>query len=194
MTKNRVLLIDVTTRKSAIVHNLTDTGYEVVGCHNDLNNLHAKVLLAQPDVLIICINQSCENLVTELKQVNDEDALPIIVFTDNTDFDWMEEVFESGVISFIYKGLEPIRIPSIIEAAKLRHSQLAVLKSELNEAKHKLQSRVVIDKAKGMLMEYQKMSEKQAYRALQKTAMDQATTILDIAQQTIRALNKKFDY
>ena len=53
----------------------------------------------------------------------------------------------------------------------------------------KLKNRMLVDKAKLMLMDYQNITEPQAYRALQKTAMDQATTMVNIARQTITVLS-----
>ena len=190
MPKNRVLLIDETSADAVVAQGLVEAGYELAGCHCSVDGLHAKYLASEPEILVLCVNKPTEGLLADIQLLSEKKAVPIVLFVDSSDPQWMKKSLKVGVISYIYRGLEPIRIPAILEMAKLRFAQLQSLKLELEEAQHKLQSRVLVDRAKGMLMEYQKISEQQAYRTLQKTAMDQATTIADIARQTIAVLSK----
>ena len=190
MPKNRVLLIDETSADAVVAQGLVEAGYELAGCHCSVDGLHAKYLASEPELLVLCVNKPTEGLLADIQLLSEKKAVPIVLFVDSSDPQWMKKSLKVGVSSYIYRGLEPIRIPAILEMAKLRFAQLQSLKLELEEAQHKLQSRVLVDRAKGMLMEYQKISEQQAYRTLQKTAMDQATTIADIARQTIAVLSK----
>ncbi len=190
MPKNRVLLIDETSADAVVAQGLVEAGYELVGCHCSVDRLRAKYLASEPELLVLCVNKPTEGLLADIQLLSEKKAVPIVLFVDSSDPQWMKKSLKVGVSSYIYRGLEPIRIPAILEMAKLRFAQLQSLKLELEEAQHKLQSRVLVDRAKGMLMEYQKISEQQAYRTLQKTAMDQATTIADIARQTIAVLSK----
>jgi len=189
MQNNRILFIDETSTDAAVAQGLIEAGYVLAGCHGSKDRLKAKLLASKPDLLVLCVKTPSEGLLAELQSVSGIKALPIVLFVESSDATWMNKAVAAGVSSYIYKGLEPIRIPAILEMAKLRFAQVSALKLELQEAQDKLKSRVLVDRAKGMLMEYQKITEQQAYRALQKTAMDQATTIVDIARQTITVLS-----
>ena len=189
MQNKRVLLMDETSTDATVAQGLVEAGYELVGCHGSVDGMQAKYMAAQPELLVLCVTQPTPGLLADIQLLSDNRPMPIVLFADSSDSQWMDKALKAGVSSYIYKGLESIRIPAILEMAKLRFAQLQALKVELEETQHKLQSRVLVDRAKGMLMEYQKISEQQAYRALQKTAMDQATTIADIARQTIAVLD-----
>lgn len=189
MQNNRILFIDETSSDATVAQGLIETGYVLAGCHGSTHDLRAKCLESKPDMLVLCLKTPSESLLAELQSLSEKRPLPIVIFVENSNASWMNKAVDAGVSSYIYKGLEPIRIPAILAMAKLRFAQVQGLKQELQESQDKLKSRVLVDKAKGMLMEYQKISEQQAYRALQKTAMDQATTIVDIARQTISVLS-----
>lgn len=189
MQNNRVLFIDETAADASVAEGLIEAGYQLAGRHGSMDRLKAKFLAAKPNVLVLCVEQPRDGLLNELQALLEMQALPVVLFSDSENPMWMEKSLHAGVSSYIYKGLEPIRIGAILAMAKLRFAQVNALRLELQETQDKLQSRVLVDRAKGMLMEYQKITEQQAYRALQKTAMDQATTIVDIARQTITVLN-----
>ena len=190
MQNNRILFIDETSTDAAVAQGLIEAGYVLAGCNGSKDRLQAKLLASKPDLLVLCVKNPTEGLLAELQSLSGIKALPIVLFVESSDATWMNKAVAAGVSSYIYRGLEPIRVPAILEMAKLRFAQVSALKLELQEAQDKLKSRVLVDRAKGMLMEYQKITEQQAYRALQKTAMDQATTIVDIARQTIRVLSQ----
>lgn len=189
MQNNRVLFIYESSADAAVAQGLIEAGYVIGGCHGNKEGLQAKLLASKPDLLVLCVTAPTEGLLAELKSLSETKALPIVLFVESSDATWMNKAVAAGVSSYIYKGLEPIRIPAILEMAKLRFAQVSALKLELQEAQDKLKSRVLVDRAKGMLMEYQKITEQQAYRTLQKTAMDQATSMVDIARQTITVLS-----
>jgi response regulator NasT len=89
------------------------------------------------------------------------------------------------VSACIVAGLAPERIRPILDVAMARFQHEQALRRELADARSELQERKVIDRAKGLLMQRQSLSEQEAYEKLRKTAMDRGLKIGDVAQRIL---------
>jgi response regulator NasT len=93
----------------------------------------------------------------------------------------------AGVSAYIVAGLSPERIRPILEVAMARFEHEQGLRSELAHAKTELQDRKVIDRAKGLLMQRQSLSEDAAFAKLRKAAMDKGLRMGEVAQRMLDA-------
>jgi response regulator NasT len=93
----------------------------------------------------------------------------------------------AGVCAYIVEGLAPQRIRPILQVAMARFKHEQSLRAELQDARDELKDRKTIDRAKGILMQRQALSEKQAYDRLRKLAMDKGLKMVQIAQRMIDA-------
>jgi len=188
MQAQRVLLISLVPSLERVVPALAQSEHVLVGCYDEHKNLNAKISESSPEVVLIVADTICDDLLSELEQALNQYPLPSILFTKDSNESTLDSAVKAGVVSYIVDGLKENRIDPIIQMAVLRFNEIQTLKCEVAKVESRLNDRVIIDRAKGMLMDSQGMKEKEAYRALQKTAMDQATTIADIAEKTITVL------
>jgi two-component system, response regulator / RNA-binding antiterminator len=117
---------------------------------------------------------------------------PIVMFTNDHDSGNARAAVAAGVSAYIVAGLQSDRIRPILDVAMARfqHEQalrqeLADARSELSELSTNLQERKLIDRAKALLMERQKLSEAEAYAKLRKAAMDKNLKMADVAQRML---------
>ncbi len=117
---------------------------------------------------------------------------PIVMFTNDSDTAHARDAVAAGVTAYVVAGLSPERIRPILDVAMARfqHEQalrqeLADTRSELDELSAELRDRKTIDRAKGLLMQRQKLSEQAAYEKLRKTAMDKGLKLAEVAQRML---------
>jgi response regulator NasT len=97
----------------------------------------------------------------------------------------VKDAVAAGVTAYIVAGLAPERIRPILDVAMARFQHEQELRRELADARSELQERKVIDRAKGLLMQRQGLSEKEAYDKLRKSAMDRGLKLGEVAQRIL---------
>jgi two-component system, response regulator / RNA-binding antiterminator len=110
---------------------------------------------------------------------------PIVMFTNDEDTTHVKDAVAAGVSAYIVAGLAPERIRPILDVAMARFQHEQELRRELADARSQLQERKVIDRAKGLLMQRQNLSEQEAYEKLRKTAMDRGLKLGEVAQRIL---------
>ncbi len=114
-----------------------------------------------------------------------DERRPIVMFTSDEDTSHVPEAVAAGVTAYIVDGLAPERIRPILTVAMARFRHQEALLAELDNARGELHERKLIDRAKGLLMQRQGLSEPEAYAKLRKAAMNKGVKLADIAQQMI---------
>jgi response regulator NasT len=97
----------------------------------------------------------------------------------------MDAAMEAGVSAYIVAGLQAERIKPVLNVALARFRQEQKLLAELTETRHKLAERKIIDRAKGILMSNQRLTEDQAYQKLRSMAMNKNLKLAEIAQRIL---------
>jgi two-component system, response regulator / RNA-binding antiterminator len=117
---------------------------------------------------------------------------PIVMFTNDGDTSVVKDAVAAGVSAYIVAGLSADRIRPILDVAMARFEFEQALRKELTDAReerdeHKaeLHNRKVIDRAKGLLMQRQGLTEQVAYDRLRKAAMDKSMKLVDVAQRML---------
>jgi two-component system, response regulator / RNA-binding antiterminator len=116
-----------------------------------------------------------------------DERRPIVLFTNDGDTTHVKDAVAAGVSAYIVAGLAPERIRPILDVAMARFQHEQELRRELADAKTQLHERKVIDRAKGLLMQRQGLSEQQAYDKLRKNAMDRGLRLGEVAQRLVDA-------
>jgi len=114
--------------------------------------------------------------------------LPVVVFAESAPPDTAGQFVRRGASSFIVKGLSADRIMPIIETAMERHRLMSALQSELINSRNELSARKSIERAKGILMKQQSLSEAEAYDSMRRAAMARGLKLAEVAE-TIIALS-----
>jgi response regulator NasT len=109
------------------------------------------------------------------------------MFVDHSDQASIEAAIEAGVSAYVVDGLKQERINAVLEVAISHFNAFSRMARELEEARSELESRKVIERAKGILMKSRGLTEEAAYGLLRKTAMNQNRRIADVAQSLVTA-------
>jgi response regulator NasT len=114
---------------------------------------------------------------------------PIVMFTNDSDTRHVKDAVAAGVSAYIVAGLSSERIRPILDVAMARFQHEQALRQELAATKSELQDRKVIDRAKGLLMQRQGLSEQAAFEKMRKTAMDKGLKLADVAQRMLDVMD-----
>ena len=181
-----VLLIeDQPNTGSPLKKALTDFDYHVTKQISLNDNIMAEIELCNPDMLILAIDLPSEHVLKDLAEINKLLPLPIIIFAENDSLSVIQNAIKAGVSAYVVHELFPQRINSIISVANERFKEVQALRNELKLAKTQLESRKLIERAKGHIMQLKQVNENEAYGALRKMAMDQGTPIAMVAKNII---------
>src|SRR5207247_10937644 len=104
---------------------------------------------------------------------------PIVLLTSHADPDIAARAVDAGVLGFLVKPLRSAELGPALDVAVTRFSELEAVRSENEALKQKLESRTLVDRAKGLLMTRLGLSEPEAFRRIQKTAMDTRKTMAE---------------
>lgn len=189
----KILLIDEDpARAEALLQSLAGAGYETVGVIDPKDDLVAKVRDLAPDLIIVDMESPSRDTLEDMGRITADRPRPIVMFVDESDESSIAEAMRLGVSAYVIDGLNPARVKPILDVAVARFTEFQKLKSELDQAKVDLADRKIIERAKGLLMTRRKIPEDQAYRLLQKLAMDQNQRLVDVAR-TVLTMDRVFN-
>jgi two-component system, response regulator / RNA-binding antiterminator len=116
---------------------------------------------------------------------------PVLMFSNDANQGLIRAAVHAGVTAYLVEGLASERLAPILEVALARFAQETELRERLTQAETELAERKLIDRAKRVLMEQQKLSEPAAYAALRKRAMNQSVKLAEAARQVVEAAGPK---
>lgn len=184
----KILIVDESSIRAAILEEgLREAGFTDVERIANTNNLLRRVYAADPDVILIDLENPSRDELEQMFQVSRAVRRPVAMFVDQSDAASIQASVDAGVSAYIVDGLKKERIKSILDLCVSRFNAFARLRDELERAKSDLQERRVVDRAKGILMKSKNLSEEDAYRLLRKVAMRESKKIVEIAQSVITA-------
>ena len=164
---------------------LLENGYNVVAVLPTDTFLHERIAQLQPDMIIVDAESAARDALEHVVMATRDARRPIVLFTNDEDTSHVKDAVAAGVSAYIVAGLAPERIRPILDVAMARFQHEQQLRRELADARTELQERKVIDRAKGLLMQRQSLTEQAAYDKLRKTAMDRGLKLADVAQRML---------
>ncbi|KEQ16894.1 hypothetical protein GZ78_19775 [Endozoicomonas numazuensis] len=187
---NSVLLIGTrSSRMSVLNRALNEFGYEVMDRQELAEDLVTVVTSLSPDILVIGLDKPAPSLLEKLSLISKSAPLPVVMFVEQTTDNIVQQAIRSGVNAYIVADLQPQRLKTIIDIAVARFQEYQSLRDELEQTRNRLEDRKLLDKAKGLLMSRQGISEDQAYKKLRKMAMDKGETLAAVARNVIDVFN-----
>lgn len=183
-----IAIIDENQLRAAILEDgLRASGVETVTVIRDRVNLLRKLVMIDPDVVIIDLENPSRDELEQMFQVSRVVARPVAMFVDQSDTAMIEAAVDAGVSAYVVDGLKGERIKAVVDMAISRFNAFSRLQGELEQARSELADRKVIDQAKGILMKSKGLSEHEAYELMRKTAMNQNRKLAEIAQSVVIA-------
>lgn len=179
--------IEQAERSRSLRIGLLQNGFNLVA------SLPADVFLAdriaqlQPDLVIVDAESAARDALEHVVMATRDERRPIVMFTNDSDTSHVKAAVAAGVTAYIVAGLAPERIRPILDVAMARFQHEQELRRELADVRTELTQRKLVDRAKGLLMQRQGLSEQQAYDKLRKAAMDRGLKLAQVAQRIIDA-------
>lgn len=184
----KILVIDDNPVRAAVIEaGLREAGHEHIAHIADMRGLLRKIVDADPDVLIIDLENPNRDVLDEMFQVSRTVPRPVAMFVDQSERSSIEAAMDAGVSAYVVDGLRKERVKTILDMAISRFNAYRRLKDELVQAKQALVDRKVIERAKGILMKSKGLSEEEAHALLRKTAMNESRRVAEVAQSLVTA-------
>ena len=169
-----------------LVEMLGEVGYEVVGSAGDGAEGVALVRALRPDVALFDIKLPGLDGISAAELVSDETA--VVLLTAFSQRDLVERAVAAGAMAYLVKPFERADLLPAIEVAVARFEQVRALAAGVESARERLEARKLVDRAKGLLMTTHAFSEPDAFRWLQKAAMDRRLSLAQVAAIVIAEL------
>jgi response regulator NasT len=187
-TSLSILVIDENRLRAAVIEEgLRDAGYDNLTIVHDVAGIARRIADVNPDVIVIDLENPNRDMLENMFQLSKAVKRPIAMFVDRSDQAAIEAAVDAGVSAYVVDGLKRERVKPILDMAISRFNAFARMAHELQEARTELESRKLIDRAKGILVRTRGLSEADAYALLRKTAMNQNRKISEIAESLITA-------
>lgn len=190
--KRKVAVVDDNPQERFVLKGiLKDLGCEVIG--EGATGLEA-VELAQrlnPDVILMDVKMPGMNGVEASTLINQLQPTPIIIFTGRGDEETVRRAIESGVMAYLVKPVREEELLPAIELAISRFKEFKALQEEVKDLKGVLEARKVIERAKGLLMEKEGLTEREAFSTIQRMSMDMRRPMKEVAEKLITVLGGK---
>ena len=191
MTGKRILVAeDEAIIRLDLAEMLTEAGYEVVG---QASNGEQPVALAEelrPDLVIMDVKMPVLDGISAAEQIGAARICPVVMLTAFSQTELVERARDAGVMAYVVKPFTRADVTPAIDIAVSRWAELKELEAEVADLGERLETRKAVDRAKGVLMAKLKISEGDAFRWIQKTAMDRRMGMREVAEAVVAGMEK----
>ena len=164
---------------------LEEEGYVVVAETGRGDEAVALVQEHNPDLCIFDIKMPGMDGLAAAREVSSERKAAVVILTAFSQRRLIEEARDAGVLSYLVKPFQREELVSAIEVALGRFEEIRQLDATVRELEGQLEVRKAVDRAKGVLMDEGNLSESDAFNFIQKSAMSERTTMLDVANRVV---------
>jgi response regulator NasT len=166
---------------------LLEAGYNVVAALPGDAFLPERIGQIQPDLIVVDAESQGRDILEHVVMATRDERRPIVMFSDDEDTAYLRKAVAAGVSAYVAVGTPAERIKPVLDVAMARFEMEESLRRELASARSELADRKVLDRAKGLLMSRQGLTEPQAHARLRKAAMDKGLKLVEVAQRLIDA-------
>jgi two-component system, response regulator PdtaR len=164
---------------------LEEEGYAVVAEVGDGQQAVDRARDLQPDLVILDIQMPVLDGLSAAEQIASSRIAPVIVLTAFSQRELVERARDAGAMAYLVKPFSKNDLVPAIEVARARFVEMTALDGEVRTLEERLEARKVIEKAKGKLMADRGMTEAEAFRWIQRTAMNERTSMKALAQRLL---------
>lgn len=170
---------------------LSDAGHHIVGEAADGAQAVKLARELKPDFIIMDVKMPNMDGLEAAAIIGEENLAPVLLLTAYSQQDIVEKASKAGVSAYLVKPVREEQLFPAMEIAASRFNELQELNKELLDLKDSLETRKLVDRAKGILMTAHKISEQDAYRKMQQYSMAKRITLKALAESIIRAAEKR---
>jgi two-component system, response regulator PdtaR len=189
-SKRRIVVAeDESLIRMDIVETLEDQGFDVVGEAGDGLKAIELARELKPDLMVMDIKMPDMDGLSAAEQIA-KLRIPVVFLTAFNQQELVSRASEVGAMAFLVKPFSPEDLLPAIEVALSRFQQLTQLESEVSDLTERLETRKLVERAKGVLGVQMGLSEPDAFRWIQKAAMDRRIGMVDVARTILDQLEK----
>ena len=166
---------------------LTNLGYLVVGEVTDGRSAVNQARELRPDVVVMDIKMPDMDGIEAAQVLTEERIAPTVLLSAYGQRELVERAREAGVVAYLVKPYREEELAPAIEVALARFREFQTLQKQVDDLQAALETRKLVDRAKGILMDKQGLSEAEAFRKIQKMSMDNRKPMKDVAEAIILA-------
>ena len=184
----RSLVVDGDSQRRILVEELlSNMGYSTLESAESIADLASgtKRLDDQNLLLVLCVDSATDHLISQLQIFLKSRAMPVLMLAENIDQDGMRNAMKSGVTAFLSLSVQGNRVKQAIDSAFANFSVVNDLQQKISALDSRLENRVTIDKAKGLVMKTKGLDESQAYSYMREYAMKNGKKLIEVAEMTI---------
>ena len=185
MTVRVVIAEDEAIIRLDLKETLEEEGYEVVGETGRGDEAVELVRTLSPDVAILDIKMPGMDGLAAASEITKSKQAAVLILTAFSQRDLIEQARDAGALAYLVKPFQRSELIPAVEVALGRFQEMRALQDEVNSLEDQLETRRLVDRAKGLLMDGHGLSEHDAFSFVQKTAMHERTTMKTIAQRVI---------
>ena len=174
---------DETLIRMDLVEMLTEAGYEVVAEANNGEEAIALAIEHKPDLAILDVQMPVLDGISAAEKIIA--IAPVLMLTAFSQRELVDRARDAGVMAYVVKPFTISDLVPAIEIAISRHTQMRSLADEVADLHERLETRKVIDRAKGILMKALNLTEPEAFSWIQRAAMDRRITMKEVAEAVI---------
>ncbi len=183
-----ILVDDDQVRAAAVEEGLLAKGFEVLSVIPTAAGLLYQLAQLEPDAVIISLDSPDRDILESLSIASAHNPRPVVMFSESGDQRFISEAIRAGVTAYQAEGINAERVRMAIDVATAQFSAFNEIREELDKTRKQLESRKVVDRAKGLLMQLKGVSEEEAYNALRTLAMEKQRTLAETAADVITLL------
>jgi two-component system, response regulator PdtaR len=193
--QNRTVVVaeDESLIRIDIVEILTDNGFTVVGEASDGEAAIALAREHRPDLVVMDVKMPLLDGISAAEILTKEKIAPVVLLTAFSQRELVERASEAGALAYVVKPFTPNDLIPAVEIALSRAQQISALEDEVADIAERLETRKILDRAKGILNDTMGLTEPEAFRWIQKASMDRRLTMREVAQTVIDQLADKAD-
>ena len=166
---------------------LTELGYDVIGEAGDGRAALDLSRKLQPDIVIMDIKMPELDCIAVAEELTREKIAPVVLLTAYSDQPLVERAREAGVVGYVVKPFRPAELLPVIELSVARFDEFRALEHEVGDLREALETRKVVERAKGVLMETLGLREADAFHRIRKTSMDTRKSMREVAEAVLLA-------
>ena len=164
---------------------LTEEGYDVVGEAGDGAKAVELAEALRPDLVILDVKMPVLDGITAAERIASKRIAPVVILTAFSQRDLVERARDAGAMAYLVKPFSQSDLVPAIEMAVSRFAELALLESHVSDLHDRLETRKAVDRAKSVLQQQLQLSEPEAFRWIQKTAMDLRLSMRQVAEGVV---------
>ncbi len=188
MERTRVIIADDESLiRMDLREMLTNLGYLVVGEVADGRSAVNQARELRPDVVIMDIKMPDMDGIDAARVLTEERVAPVVLLSAYSQRELVQRAREAGVVAYLVKPYREEELTPAIEVALARFAEFKDLQKQVNDLAEALETRKLVDRAKGILMDKQGLTEAEAFRKIQKMSMDNRKPMKEVAEAIILA-------